>query len=132
MKDGICVRRIRVERLPKEQAGLSVRITAAPDETDVRAKRQVSGRALPHVVKRIVRKPHVRAAAGDGIGSAAGVVLRNAGFADLSDIAVAFEKSQSGGFRLSVRNRARKDKDEDRQREEVGCFHGWLVIVGWQ
>ena len=99
MDSGIRVGRIRIEGLANDEAGFAMLIALLAEPMDVRGERAIAGHALPNIMHCVVREPHVRAAAGNHVGIARGIVFHAAGMLNTTDVPMALEHSQ-GGWRV--------------------------------
>ena len=94
MQRDIDIGRIGVETLAEHQAGLAMRFRPTADKSDIRRERNVPRSLFPGKMKRILRRPHIFTAAGDGIRAGAGVYRGLPLVLHLADIAMAFEQAE--------------------------------------
>ncbi len=91
---GVDIGGVGVEVLAEDQARLAMRLLALADERDIGRERTPSVAAvdaLPGVMEGVAGRPHVGAAARDGVGAGGLVEGDRAGMADVADVLVALE-----------------------------------------
>jgi len=93
-----------------------MRIDARADEGNVGCKRNIAGKLLPGELKRIFGRPHVLAAARDGVTPRAVVVFHAPGMKNRTDILVAVEDSNWS------RGEKRK-REEQQEKRKLACSH---------
>src|SRR5271166_2720683 len=86
--------RASVEGLADHEHGFAMRISASAEEGDIRGEGNVSGDLLPDEMEVVDAKPHILAAAGDGICVACAVIQDGAGVEYRADILVALEEAK--------------------------------------
>src|SRR5262245_3378376 len=91
MQGGIDIGRIGIQTLANDEAGFSVRLLADAEPANRGCQTDVSGHALPNIMKRVLRAPHVFAAAGDEIRLAVSEMLDRSGMDRLTYLGVVFE-----------------------------------------
>src|SRR5262249_51514521 len=87
---------VRIEVLADHETRLTMRLLPLADERDIRGERKVAALyTLPGVMKGVAGRPHVRAAAGDGVSPGGRVERARARMTHFADIAVVLEASET-------------------------------------
>src|SRR4051812_32676399 len=105
-----------------------MRLLPLTDEGDVRRECQISGSLLPNKLKRILGRPHVLAAAGDGVSFLRRVESGRAGMQYHAEILVGLEDADG---RLRRERWREQNAGEETCRGESMCdFHFAPLVAG--
>ena len=93
-----------------------MRVAARADPVNLRGECQVARHSFPNKVHRVIGKPHVVAAARDEVGLLGGIEVNRAGFANVTNVAMALELSGQrtlGAEGRSSKQRAKAQGDQE-------------------
>ena len=85
-----------VETLAEHQAGFAMRIACFAQDSNMRRQSHIAGDFFPYEMERIVREPHVFAAARDTIGLLARSVLERPTVKGSADLLLPIKKTADG------------------------------------
>src|SRR5215472_17850384 len=91
MQGNVGIDRVGIEALAQDQNSFLVLVSGLGQKTDVGGERYVPGHFLPYKLECVRGKPHVLAAAGDGVGFRGGIVLDRSRVKDRADVAMALK-----------------------------------------
>src|SRR5262249_32414897 len=94
MQGGVDISRIGIETLADDEAGFPVWLLADAEPANCGCQTKVSGHALPNIMKRGLRAPHVLAAASDEIGLTVRIIFGRTPMRRHSDIGLVFKLPQ--------------------------------------
>src|SRR5262245_11914557 len=108
VNSGVDVRRVRIEAGAHDPADFAMWINAFAEKFHASAQNEIAFHPLPHEMKLILSRPHIRARSGDGIALLLGVVKNRSRLGGIPHVFVTIELPN--GLLLNIGKRAQRQR----------------------